>query len=112
MEELRASTPTIKKKENMLEYLIALYDSEINYLDYHIGNLIYKLGLDKNSLIVITSDHGEEFLCHGSLGHGNSLYQELIHVPLIIKLPPSYKKPIISVIDEPASIIDIMPTIL
>lgn len=112
MEELRKSTPTIKKKENMLEYLIALYDSEINYLDYHIGNLIYKLGLDKNSLIVITSDHGEEFLCHGSLGHGNSLYQELIHVPLIIKQPPSYKKPIISVIDEPASIIDIMPTIL
>ena len=112
MKELRKLLPHFKNKRAALEYLISLYDSEINYLDYHLGNLIYRLGLDKNSLIVITSDHGEEFLGHGSLGHGNSLYQELINVPLIIKLPFPHSASVSSINDTPASIIDIMPTIL
>lgn len=112
MKELIKLIPTFKKKKDALEYLIALYDSEISYVDYHLRHLLYKLGLDKNSLIIITSDHGEEFLEHGSLGHAHTLYQELIHVPLIIKLPFPSKYPINSVIDEPVSIIDIMPTIL
>jgi len=112
MKELRTLIPLIKQKNNVLEYLIALYDSEINYVDYHIGNLMYRLGLDKNALIIITSDHGEEFLGHGSLGHGNSLYQELINVPLIIKPPFASHEPTIRVNHKPVSIIGIIPTIL
>ncbi len=109
MKELKKLIPNFKQKKSTLEYLTALYDSEISYADHHIGKLICKLGLDKNSLIVITSDHGEEFLDHDSLCHAHSLYQELIHVPFIIKLPSSSKE---LVVDEPVSIIDIMPTIL
>ena len=112
MSELIKLIPTLKKRRNTLEYLISLYDSEINYVDYHVGNLLYKLGLDKNSLIIITSDHGEEFLDHGFLCHAHSLFQELIHVPLIIKLPLPSKASIIDVNNEPVSIIDILPTIL
>jgi len=112
MVELKKLIPIFEKKMSALEYLIALYDSEISYVDYHIGHLIYKLELDKSSLIIITSDHGEEFLDHGSLGHSHTLYQELIRVPLIIKLPFNFKDYVNKVVDESVSIIDIMPTIL
>jgi len=112
IEKLKKLIPVLKKETGSLGYLTSLYDSEINYVDYHIGNLIYELGSDDNSLIIITSDHGEEFLDHGSLGHATTLYQELIHVPLIIKLPFSFRESIDSVNDEPVSIIDIFPTIL
>ena len=110
--ELKKIISTLERKRDALEYLVPLYDSEISYVDYHIGQLISKLGLDKNSLIIITSDHGEEFLDHDSFNHGHTLYQELIHVPLIIKFPFPSIESAMSVIDEPVSIIDIMPTIL
>ncbi len=88
---------------------ISLYDSEINYVDSFIGKLIHKFELDKNTLIIITSDHGEEFLEHGQLCHGNNLYQETIHIPLIVKLPYSSKK---EIIHKQVNLVDIMPTIL
>ena len=115
MEELFALIPELKEKKDLLSYLTALYDSEINYVDHHIGKLIKELELDENALIIITSDHGEEFLDHGSLGHSHSLYQELIHVPLIIKMPHSlsrHEKSFARICNERVSIIDIMPTIL
>ena len=59
--------PTFKKHPQTLSNLIALYDSEINYVDSHIGRLIKKLELDNDTFIIITSDHGEEFLEHGGL---------------------------------------------
>ena len=49
--------------------------------------IIDRLGLYRDSLIVLTSDHGEEFWEHGGLGHGHSLHDELLWVPLMIKLP-------------------------
>jgi arylsulfatase A-like enzyme len=109
MDELRKIIPDDK---NALDYLIALYDSEISYLDYNIGKLFSELGLDEHSMIIITSDHGEEFLDHGSLSHGHTLYQELIHVPLIVKFPVSFKEPFMNINQEQVSIIDIMPTVL
>ena len=89
--------------------LLALYDSEINYVDSYIGELIKKFNLNKNTLIIITSDHGEGFLERGLLGHGNNLYQEEIHIPLIVKLPHCSKKEIIK---KRVNLIDLMPTIL
>jgi len=71
-------------------FLLDRYDGEIGYLDKHIGGLLSnlkELGLYENSLIVITSDHGEGFGEHGLVQHTGSLYQEIIRVPLIIKPP-------------------------
>ena len=62
----------------------------MRFVDDSIGRLLDALkaaGIYKDSLIVLTSDHGEEFWDHGSTGHGQSLYQELLHVPLLIRLP-------------------------
>jgi len=66
------------------------YDGEIVYLDQHLGELFRYLeeeGLYRDLLIVLTSDHGEEFYEHEGWWHGTTLYEEQINVPLIIKLP-------------------------
>jgi len=66
------------------------YDGAINYVDVQIADLLQKLsqrGLGANTLVIITSDHGEGFGEHGLMNHGNSLYRELIHVPLIFWKP-------------------------
>lgn len=70
--------------------LEALYDGEISYHDDHLARVHEALkeeGLLEDTLIVITSDHGEEFFDHGSVGHGHSMYEELLHVPIIVRLP-------------------------
>jgi arylsulfatase A-like enzyme len=67
-----------------------LYDGEIAYTDSEIGRLVDRLrrqGLLENTLVVFTSDHGEEFLEHGGFEHGHSLYDELVHVPLMLHWP-------------------------
>ena len=69
------------------DHLVNLYDGEIAWVDSQLGRLFAGLrerGVTDNSLIIVTSDHGEEFLEHGRVAHGHTLYQELIHVPLII----------------------------
>ena len=72
------------------ERIEALHDGEISYHDEHFGKFLVKLrelGIDDDTLIVITSDHGEEFQEHGSWGHGHSVYQELLGVPLLFRWP-------------------------
>ena len=107
--ELSQLIPTFKEDSQALSNLIALYDSEVSFVDFWVGNLIQKFELDKNTLIIITADHGEEFLEHDQLGHGKNLYQETIHIPLIIKLPYSSEK---KRFDKQVNLLDIMPTIL
>ncbi len=66
------------------------YDGAIQYVDTEMGEFLQQLhqrGLDKNTLVVITSDHGEEFNEHGFMDHLNALYRELIHVPLVFWAP-------------------------
>ncbi|MCA9792422.1 MAG: sulfatase, partial [Candidatus Eremiobacteraeota bacterium] len=73
-----------------LEQARALYAAEVEANDRAFGQLIAHLkakGLYDNTLIVLLSDHGEEFLEHGSVEHGQSLYQEILRVPVIMKLP-------------------------
>jgi arylsulfatase A-like enzyme len=70
----------------------SLYDGEVRYIDANVGRVmatLKRLRLYDDALIVFTSDHGEEFWEHGRSGHGHSLYDELLHVPLIVKLPGS-----------------------
>src|SRR5262249_49084608 len=89
------------------------YDGAINYVDAKIAHLTQELkrrGLTGNTLVVITSDHGEGFYEHGLMNHGNSLYRELTHVPLILLLPgqiPSGRR-----IREPVSLTALPATIL
>jgi len=105
------STATPQEKD----YVRALYDGGVMEADKYLGFLFDKLkekGLWDNTIIIITSDHGEEFWEHFNLGstHGYSLYNELLHVPLIIYAPhlPIKKKSLITNV----SLIDIFPTIL
>ena len=69
-----------------LEHTKALYDGEIRYLDGQLRELfeiLEKQGVTKNTIVIIMSDHGDEFLEHGGLGHGTSLYSELLRVPFM-----------------------------
>jgi arylsulfatase A-like enzyme len=91
-----------------------LYDSEISFTDEYIGNLlgeVKELGLDDKTLIVFTADHGEEFLERGDfwIGHDKKLYQEQIHVPLMIRLPEKNQG---KIVDEYVGLIDLMPSIV
>lgn len=73
-----------------LQNLIALYDAELAYTDSEIGRMLAELrsrGLAENTLVVLAGDHGEEFLEHGGIEHGRTLYEETTHVPLIIAGP-------------------------
>ena len=68
-------------------YMIDVYDEEIAHTDKHVGALIDGVigaGRDRGVIFVVTADHGEGFLDHNRFGHGRDLYDELIHVPLII----------------------------
>lgn len=98
-------------KDN-LEHIEAAYDSSLAQTDYQIGQLFGKLkryGLYDDSMIIILADHGEEFLDHGGFFHGHKLYRELLHVPLMIKLPKQSQG---KVMNNPFSLIDLFPTIL
>jgi arylsulfatase A-like enzyme len=108
---LEKQIPNLDKSD--LLQLAALYDGLIAMIDQEIGNLFEELktlGLYDNSLIIVTSDHGEAFLEHGFLAHSNTPYEELIRVPLIIKFPSSQFKG--SIIDRQVRHIDLLPTLL
>ncbi|MEM1204647.1 MAG: sulfatase [Acidobacteriota bacterium] len=72
------------------DQLRALYDAEIAVTDEYFGALLEELkrrGLYDDTLVVLVSDHGEEFLDHGDWEHGRTLYDEQLRVPMIVKLP-------------------------
>jgi arylsulfatase A-like enzyme len=88
------------------------YDTEIAFVDHHIGNLLDRAGelLDlKNTLILFTSDHGESLGDHGYWGHGKHVYENALHIPLSItwqgRIEPGQ-------IQAPALITDVAPTLL
>ncbi len=89
------------------------YLGDVELLDRHLGRLFTALrarGLYDDAIIVFTSDHGEELFEHADWGHGRSLYQEVTHVPLILKLPRSRGAG--TRIAPLASQIDLAPTLL
>lgn len=92
---------------------IALYDAEINYMDFHVGRLLDGLkqrNMYANSWIIITSDHGELLGEHGQTGHGDIPLQGVIHIPCIIK-PPG-PRPAGPTRDRWLQLTDLMPMIL
>jgi arylsulfatase A-like enzyme len=92
------------------------YDGAVAYVDSEIGRLYDELkrrGQLDNTLIIITSDHGEEFGEHGQLGHGNSLYLPSLHVPLLVlfpgRVPQGVRVPqAVTLRDLPATIVDLL----
>jgi arylsulfatase A-like enzyme len=94
--------------------IIGLYDGEVRYTDEKlIKPLIERLrqlGVYDRTMLIVTSDHGEQFYDHGSWNHGNYLYGDALRVPLIIKFPDSrFRGQKISAI---VRLIDVLPTIL
>lgn len=90
-----------------------MYDAEVAYTDDQLMRLIDSLeqnGLADNSLVVVTSDHGEGFGDHGVFAHGIALYEELLRVPLILRFPGRVPEGL--VVEEPVGLVDLMPTIL
>ncbi len=92
-------------------HLEALYDGEVSYQDAQLASILDGLerrGLADDTLVVVTADHGEAFWDHGSVGHGHNLFEELTHVPLIVRapgLPPAR-------MDGPVGLVDVVPTVL
>ena len=99
-----------------LEHLIALYHGEIAWTDDAIGQLFDLLearGRLDNTLVVIVSDHGDEFFEHGGRGHRHSLFGELLHVPLMVRLPASLRQGAQPAsVSTQVSLSDLLPTIL
>ena len=91
----------------------ALYDNEVDFSDRHLGEFVQFLeekGQLDETMLIITSDHGDEFWEHGDVGHGHSLYEELVHVPLIIRYPPMWAAG--TRVTEGVDTVDIFPTII
>ncbi len=92
---------------------IADYDGSIRGMDAEIGRLLERLAelkLDRRTIIAFASDHGEEFLEHGRMFHGQTVYGELNRVPLILWGPG--RIPAGRIIDQTVEIVDVMPTLL
>jgi arylsulfatase A-like enzyme len=105
--------PTPKQpSDNNFNYIVSQYDGEIRHIDFNVGKLIETFESMKildDSLIIITSDHGEEFLEHGLFRHGFQLYNETIRVPLIFYWKNHLDTQVRDVI---VSGVDIAPTIM
>jgi arylsulfatase A-like enzyme len=94
-------------------YLEALHDAEITESDASFKTFIEDLkaaGVYDKSVVIVVSDHGDQFYEHGSVGHGDTVYQELTHVPLIIRAPGLF--PAGKVVDADVEITDVYSTML
>ena len=103
---------TEKQSPADLAWLLAVYDCGVSYQDEYVGKLLDKLdewGIADETMIVITADHGEELLERGRIGHGASILETLVHVPLLISYPPLMPA---GVVDEGVDTVDILPTLL
>ena len=94
-------------------WIKALYEAEVTYHDTHLGKFLEalaELGILDDTMVVITNDHGEELRDHGRLGHGHSLYDELVRAPMLIRFPALFKPG--QRVREPVENVDLYPTIL
>ena len=99
--------------QRFLQQAIDRYDGEIAFNDNSLAALVEKLkqlGILDNTLLVVVSDHGEEFWEHGFTAHGHSLYRELIHALFVMWNPKLLPQP--AHIVEPVALVDLVPTLL
>lgn len=96
-----------------LQNMIARYDGEIRYVDervHEIFETLDRLGIADDTVVVVTSDHGEQFFEHGSLKHGTTIYDEEVRVPLIVRAPGIAREGLR--ITNPVALVDIYPTLV
>jgi arylsulfatase A-like enzyme len=96
-----------------LAEIMGFYDNGIAYADDRMAALeqgLRERGLWENTLLVILSDHGEEFMEHGDWGHRPKIFRELTHVPLIVHFPEDDHAG--TVVESPVELLDVAPTIL
>ncbi|MFM7143155.1 MAG: sulfatase, partial [Alphaproteobacteria bacterium] len=91
-----------------------LYDEEVRFQDEMLGTLLDRLaatGLDRETMVVVVADHGEELGDHGDWEHGQRAWEELLHVPLVVRWPG---RPDLAGrrVTEPVQIVDLLPTLL
>jgi arylsulfatase A-like enzyme len=104
-EEAAAYTPAMRA------HVRHLYEAALRHTDERLGELVdelERLGLLANTLIAVTSDHGEEFFEHGHLQHGLTLHEEILRVPLVLAGPGVAPRELA----RPAMLCDLAPTIL
>jgi len=109
MREVRGLLGDLSPEE--LAFLRDLYDEEIRFTDAGVEALLgalVELGLEEDTVVVLTADHGEEFLERGWLGHTRSLYDELVRVPLAIRAPGAAPREVAT----PVSLASLTPTLL
>ena len=108
MRDLKKRFP--EPDEDLARRIRSLYRAEINYVDEHLRRLDATLGLQaEDVLFMLTADHGEEIVDHGMLGHGHSLYEELVHVPMLIHWPAAVEGG--RRLEVPVSLLDVYPTL-
>jgi arylsulfatase A-like enzyme len=105
-----------QRPANEIQAEISLYDGAIAYLDDQLNRLLGELqtrGVLDNTVVIVTSDHGEQFGEHGLFLHANSLYRPLLHVPLVVRYPRAVpagqriRRPV-SLRDVPATVLDLV----
>lgn len=111
---IRGPNATLKRsmEPRELEHIMALYDGEIAWVDSQVARVLDhldQLDVADNTLVVLTADHGEEFLEHGRRGHHATLYRESVNVPLIMRFPAVLPAGVR--LNSVVSIIDIVPTV-
>ena len=110
-ESLRIRSGRLWLSAEEQEFVRAAYDEEIAFVDLQLGRLFAALqekGLLDRAIVLFTADHGEEHWDHNGFEHGHTLYDELLHVPLIVWGPGVHA----GRIETPVSLIDLAPTIL
>jgi len=103
--------PKMDKRD--LDHIRALYDGEIRFTDEHVGRVLDKLaalGLLEKTVVLLVSDHGDEFFEHGNKGHHRTVYDEVIHVPFVLRLPG--KAHAGQRVEDQVSLVDVLPTLL
>ena len=111
--EATARVVTPNPPPEKLPVMLDQYKAEIRYMDEQVGQMLKALdksGNADNTIIVFTSDHGEEFLEHGGWWHGTTLYHEVLDVPLIVRLPDRQMAG--TVRTDPVMGVDVAPTVV
>jgi arylsulfatase A-like enzyme len=99
-----------ERSGDRIEDFKRIYDKELAYIDERIRQLYQRFGWERNTLIVVTADHGEEMMEKGFYGHGTSLFNTVIHVPLLFYYPGS-RSVAAGKVPSSVSTLDILPTL-
>jgi arylsulfatase A-like enzyme len=106
----RYATLGVTAGSDALAYVETLYDSEVSFADHMVREAFALLEVGPQDLVVVTSDHGEEFLEHSGFGHGATLYEESLRVPLILRYPAARHAGL--QVATPVSLVDLLPVLL